>query len=141
MRAARRRVSTFDPEFIENGKKRRIKGYATDITTDLALRFLDTVRDEPFLLVYQHKAPHRPFTPRRATPICSTTSNSRIRATFDDDYATRKLAKEAQDMRLDISLAPDYKDEMPKNLSAGRAQAVDLPAIREGPLSRDVRRG
>ena len=36
--------------------------------------------------------------------------------TFDDDYASRRLAKEAEDMRFDISLAPDYKD-LPKDLS------------------------
>jgi arylsulfatase A-like enzyme len=107
----------FDPEFIENGRKRQIKGYATDITTDLALRWLDTVHDEPFLLVYQHKAPHRPFTPAPRHAHLFDDIELPYPATFDDDYATRKLAKEAQDMKLDISLAPDYKNELPPNLS------------------------
>ena len=38
--------------------------YATDITTDLALDFLRrNDADRPFCLVYQFKAPHRPFSP------------------------------------------------------------------------------
>ena len=37
---------------------------ARDVTTDLALNFLKSAGTEkPWLLVYQHKAPHRPFKP------------------------------------------------------------------------------
>src|SRR6185436_16086709 len=54
----------FDPEFIENGTRKKYKGYCTDITTEMALDFLKKVDDsQPFCLVYQHKAPHRPFKP------------------------------------------------------------------------------
>ena len=54
----------FDPVFIENGREVQQQGYATDITTDLALRFLESSdASRPFCLVYQFKAPHRPFTP------------------------------------------------------------------------------
>jgi arylsulfatase A-like enzyme len=108
----------FDPDFIENGQRRQIKGYATDITTDLALRFLDTVKQEqPFLLIYQHKAPHRPFTPAPRHAHMFDDIELPYPTTFDDDYATRRLAKEARDMQLNISLAPDYKDELPKDLT------------------------
>jgi len=108
----------FDPEFIENGKKRQLKGYCTDITTDLALQFLDRVdKQQPFLMIYQHKAPHRPFTPAPRHAHLFDDRDLPHPATFDDDYATRRLAKEAQDMRFDISLAPDYKKELPPNLT------------------------
>ena len=41
----------FDPVFIENGIEVKIQGYATDITTDLALNFLEsTDRSQPFCL-------------------------------------------------------------------------------------------
>ena len=39
-------------------------------------------------------------------------------ATFDDDYATRKIAAAAEDMRFDLSLEPDYAKEIPKGLNA-----------------------
>ncbi len=35
---------------------------------------------------------------------------------LNDDYATRKVAREAEDMRFDVSLEGDYKD-LPKGLS------------------------
>jgi arylsulfatase A-like enzyme len=41
------------------------QGYTTDIITDVALDWLKTKRDKskPFLLMYQHKAPHRNWQP------------------------------------------------------------------------------
>jgi arylsulfatase A-like enzyme len=105
----------FDPEFIEMGKRRKIPGYATDITTDLALDFLRKNDARPFCLVYQHKAPHRPFkpAPRHARMFDDVELPHPV--TYDDDYATRRLAKEAVDMRFDVSLAGDYPD-LPKGL-------------------------
>jgi arylsulfatase A-like enzyme len=94
---------------------RKRKGYATDLTTDLALGWLETIRSEPFLLVYQHKAPHRPFTPAPRHARLFESLELPYPETFDDDYATRRVAKEAQDMRFDLSLAGDYKD-LPKGL-------------------------
>jgi arylsulfatase A-like enzyme len=106
----------FDPEFIENGTRKRLSGYATDLTTDLALQFLRNTGSQPFCLIYQHKAPHRPFQPAPRHARMFADVELPYPATFNDDYATRRLAKEAQDMRFDISLAGDYKD-LPKGLS------------------------
>ena len=107
----------FDPDFIENGERRKMKGYATDITTDLALQFLaNTQESQPFLLVYQHKAPHRPFLPAPRHARMFDGVDIPYPDTFDDDYSTRKIAREAEDMQFEISLAGDYKD-LPKQLS------------------------
>ncbi len=101
----------FDPEFIDNGQRRQIEGYATDITGDLALEFLHGVgQDEPFCLVYQFKAPHRPFQPAPRHATAFEQIEPTRPATYDDDYATRDIAGLAQDMRFDVSLAPDYED-------------------------------
>lgn len=108
----------FDPVFIENGQKKTFKGYATDITTDLALAWLQQQSAaQPWCLVFQHKSPHRPFlpAPRHAKLLANT--DVPHPETYDDDYATRKLAREAEDMKFDISLEPDYKD-MPKGMNA-----------------------
>jgi arylsulfatase A-like enzyme len=108
-----------DPEFIENGKRKKYKGYVTDLTTDFALEFLKTAvadKDKPFLMVYQHKAPHRPFTPAARHAHMFDDADLPYPKTYDDDYATRKVAKESQDMRFDLSIAGDYKD-LPPNLT------------------------
>jgi len=105
----------FDPDFIDNGSKRKIRGYATDVTTDLAMDFLRQPSAKPWCLVYQHKAPHRPFLPPPRYAKLFENVELPYPPTFDDDYSSRKVAREAEDMRFDVSIAGDYKD-LPKNL-------------------------
>jgi len=106
----------FDPDFIENGVRRKQRGYVTDLITDRALQWLEGAGDGPWLLVYQHKAPHRPFQPPERLKKLLADTDLPYPKTFDDDYATRRLAAESKDMRFDISLAGDYPD-LPKGLA------------------------
>lgn len=54
----------YNPDFYTATDTLRVVGYVTDIITDLALDWLDTIdRSKPFLLMYQHKAPHREWLP------------------------------------------------------------------------------
>ena len=55
----------YNPDFLTPEDTIRIEGYVTDIITDLAIDWLDQQRDpaKPFLLLYQHKAPHREWLP------------------------------------------------------------------------------
>ena len=56
-----------NPNFITTkGDTIQKMGYATDIITDLSLEWLEKKRDttKPFMLMYLHKAPHRPWWPR-----------------------------------------------------------------------------
>ncbi|MDA3905522.1 MAG: sulfatase [Bacteroidales bacterium] len=59
----------YNPEFIEKQDDTIdtliINGYATDIITEDALNFLEKAKDhkEPFMLMVQHKAPHRNWMP------------------------------------------------------------------------------
>ncbi len=56
--------SYYNPVFIREDGRRRIEGYCTTITTDLALDWLkQRDEDKPFLLMCQHKAPHRTWAP------------------------------------------------------------------------------
>jgi len=108
----------FDPDFIENGVQTKSEGYVTDVITYKTLEFLErTDPGQPFCLVYQHKAPHRPFKPAPRHTNLFNTIEFPYPATFNDDYATRRVAKLAQDMKLEISLARDYED-LPKSLTA-----------------------
>ena len=107
----------FDPVYIRNGRRVQKKGYATDITTDLALEYLESVdKNRPFCLVYQFKAPHRPFTPAPRHRALFEALEIPEPATYDDDYRSRRVAAEAADMQFDLSLAGDYED-LPEGLS------------------------
>ncbi|HSI69082.1 MAG TPA: sulfatase [Gillisia sp.] len=55
----------YNPDFIKGKDTTRIEGYATDIVTEMGLQWLKDHKDEeePFLLMVQHKAPHRNWMP------------------------------------------------------------------------------
>ena len=51
----------YNPAFLTPEGRTQIEGYCTEIVTDLALEWLREGRDKdrPFMLMCQHKAPHR----------------------------------------------------------------------------------
>ena len=55
----------YNPILIRDGKRRTVQGHCTDIVTDLAIDWLKKNRsgDQPFMLMCQHKAPHRCWMP------------------------------------------------------------------------------
>lgn len=55
----------YNPDFIKGEDTTRIAGYATDIVTEMGLEWLkqNAGGEEPFLLMAQHKAPHRNWMP------------------------------------------------------------------------------
>ena len=58
--------SYYNPDFIQmDGSRQRYEGYCTDIITENSLRWLSEERDpdKPFILMCQHKAPHRNWSP------------------------------------------------------------------------------
>ncbi len=77
----------------ENGKvvTREHTGYTTEIITEKTLDWLknDREEDKPFMLMYQHKAPHRNWepAPKYLTWLDDVTIPEP--ETLYDDYATR----------------------------------------------------
>ncbi|MEY4567678.1 MAG: hypothetical protein RLY14_2648 [Planctomycetota bacterium] len=57
----------FDTEFNFNGKERKVvEGYYTTTVTDMAVQWIDDrERDQPWLLMLGHKAPHSFYTPEK----------------------------------------------------------------------------
>lgn len=55
----------YNPDFMTETDTARIEGYATDIITEMGLDWLKKNKDskKPFLLMVQHKAPHRNWMP------------------------------------------------------------------------------
>ena len=68
----------YDPDFWEDGKHIVEKGYATDIITDKAIKFLEgRDKNKPFCMMYHQKAPHRNWMPAPRHLAYSTTPHSR----------------------------------------------------------------
>ncbi len=57
--------SYYNPVFLQmDGKRKNYNGYCTDIITDKSLEWIkNRDQDKPFLLMCQHKAPHRNWSP------------------------------------------------------------------------------
>ena len=55
----------YNPDLLTAEGKVTIEGYCTDVVTDLAVEWLKEKRDDskPFMLMVQHKAPHRNWMP------------------------------------------------------------------------------
>lgn len=102
----------YSPVFIENGVKKTIPGYITQVTTDIALNWLDKKRDKekPFLLLYHQKAPHRTWMPEEKYLGLFDTVQIDPPANFYDDYNGRTAAA-AQEMSIlkDIDVVYDLK--------------------------------
>ena len=56
----------YNPWFIQmDGTEKQYEGYCTDLITDFSIDWLEKYRDKskPFMLISQHKSPHRPWSP------------------------------------------------------------------------------
>ncbi len=104
----------FDPVFLDPEGRKVIKGYATDVITDLSIEFLkNRPKDKPFFLMCHHKAPHRPWEPDARHKAMFAGKHIPEPATLRDDYRGRTDAireceqKVFTDMtRRDLKLQP-----------------------------------
>jgi len=103
----------YNPDFITPAGRVREEGYCTDIITDKALAWLESGRDpsKPFVLMCQHKAPHRNWAPAlRHLDLFSGIDLPEPETLFDD-YENRSLAlkKQAMSIARDFSWEHDMK--------------------------------
>jgi arylsulfatase A-like enzyme len=108
-----------NPEMIEMGRKKVYRGYATDIITDLSLKWLEARdKDRPFCLLCHHKAPHRPWVPDERHAHLYENIEIPEPETFDDDYSDRARAAAEAKMRIESDLNPrDLKEPVPPDLT------------------------
>ncbi len=93
----------YNPDFIQmDGTRKRFEGYCTDLITDKALQWLDTGRDpnRPFLLMCQHKAPHRNWAPPPRYFSLYKNQDVPEPPTLSDDYAGRSELLKQNEMTL-----------------------------------------
>ncbi len=110
----------YNPKLIRNGQPVQHEGYTTKLITDLALKWLaERDQSQPFLLMYQHKAPHRPWDP--PLELLHEYEDVQIPEPpgLFEDYATRGEAVQTQDMTIAETMnARDLKLTAPDNLTA-----------------------
>lgn len=108
----------WDPVFNENGVDVKEKGYSTNLSTNFALDWLDRKRNikNPFLMVLQYKAPHRPWEPDTKYEKLWDDIEMPYPETFNDDYKGRELTAGDTEMTMDYFSRRDMKLETPKNL-------------------------
>jgi arylsulfatase A-like enzyme len=116
----------YNPPMIENGTRVQRTGYTTDIITDLALDWLKNKRqeDKPFMLMYQHKAPHREWAPGPGHLTLYDDVAIPEPDTLFDDYSGRGTAAKTQDMSIAKTMNDrDLKFVAPRNLTPQQLEA------------------
>lgn len=118
----------YNPQIISPTGTRTVTGYTTDIITDLTLDWLETQRDpdKPFLLMYQHKAPHREWAPGPDHLTMYSDVEIPEPPTLFDDYVGRGTPARTQQMTIARDLNPfDLKFWAPFNLNAEQRAVWD----------------
>jgi len=83
----------YQPVMIEGGKKVQHAGYVTDAITESTLNWLkQRDKSRPFLLMMQHKAPHRPWDPDVQSLTQQPDHEYPLPETLFDDYRNRPFA-------------------------------------------------
>jgi arylsulfatase A-like enzyme len=102
-------------------------GYVTDVVTDLSLEWLGRRdKNRPFLLMCQHKAPHREWSPALRHLGHDKDRQYPEPDTLFDDYAGRGLAERTQDMTIAKTFtALDVKLIDPPGLTPDQKKAWD----------------
>lgn len=118
----------YNPPMIRDGEKVKHKGYATDLITDLSLEWLrKRDKSKPFLLMTQHKAPHREWAPALRH---LGWDNDRVypepETLFDSYDGNRGLAWRDQEMMLEKNFTDsDAKLVAPPSLTLDQRKQWD----------------
>tara|TARA_R110000850_G_scaffold23366_3_gene69117 strand:- start:1165 stop:2823 length:1659 start_codon:yes stop_codon:yes gene_type:complete len=98
--------SYYNPDFMTAEGKHRETGYCTEIITEKAKTWLSEQRDQekPFILMVQHKAPHRAWDPApRYLTLFDDVEIPEPDSLFDD-YSNRGSAARDQDMNIENTM-------------------------------------
>ncbi len=117
----------YNPPMIRNGEKTKHEGYTTDLITDITLDWLKNRDDsKPFLVMCQHKAPHREWEPALRHLGHNGDRDYAEPDTLFDDYSGRGLAERDQDMTIAKTMTPrDVKLVTPAQLTPDQREAWD----------------
>ena len=122
-----------NPDFITPKGDTTIIGYVTDIITDLTLNWLDLKRDpeKPFMLMYLHKAPHRPWWPRADKFKEFSKRHFPEPTTLFDDYKGRGSAAKEAEMNLLSHMKYGHDTKIrPETLAEMGSVLPEIPAMK-----------
>lgn len=118
----------YNPDFIEMGEKKKIEGYTTTITTDIAIDWLGKrEKEKPFCLLLHHKAPHRTWQPDTVHLASFLKNNYPVPENFFDRYENRQAAQE-QHLSIrstDMDIQYDLKMQDPEGRIKSRFGWMD----------------
>jgi arylsulfatase A-like enzyme len=109
----------YNPAMIKNGQRVQLQGYTTDLITDVSLEWLgQRDKSKPFVLMCQHKAPHREWEPALRHLGHDNDRKYPEPETLFDDYSGRGKAEREQDMTIAKTMTQrDTKLVTPGNLT------------------------
>ncbi|MFO7823229.1 MAG: sulfatase [Cyclobacterium sp.] len=113
----------YNPDFISASDTGAVEGYVSDLITDKSLAWLEDNKDKekPFLLMLQHKAPHREWEKGPDHLELYEDVEFPEPANLFDDYSSRGTAAKEQDMtiRETMQLDSDLKLWTEENKNKG----------------------
>jgi len=117
----------YNPPMISGGQQVKRAGYTTDVISDLSIDWLkQRDRSKPFMLMSQHKAPHREWAPPLRYLGWDKNRVYPEPPTLFDDYAGRSKAISDHDMGIDRTFTPlDAKLVPPPNLTEDQRKEWD----------------
>jgi arylsulfatase A-like enzyme len=139
----------YNPPMIKNGERVKHDGYTTDIITDISLDWLkNRDKSKPFLLMCQHKAPHREWSPALRHLGHDKDRKYPEPDTLFDDYAGRGKAEHEQDMTIAKTFTPlDAKLTYPPGMNDDQKKEWDkyyqprnTTFMEENPKGKDLTR-
>ncbi|QMU30431.1 sulfatase family protein [Adhaeribacter radiodurans] len=103
----------YNPDFLMmDGSQKRIEGYVSDVTADVAENWLEKRNPEkPFCLVVGHKATHRTWLPAPEDMGRFDNVTFPVPANFYDTYENREAAR-VQDMSVEKTMLMGYDLKM-----------------------------
>ncbi len=131
-----------NPDFITKKGDTTIIGYVTNIITDMAINWLDKKRDKekPFMMMYLHKAPHRPWWPSPEKFKEFTRKTFPEPSTLFDDYKNRGTAASAAEMNLLRHMMYSHDSKIRPEILAGMGKVEpEVPEFKNsftGPYGR-----
>jgi len=117
----------YNPPMIRDGERVTHTGYTTDLISDFTVEWLQARdKSKPFLLMSQHKAPHREWVPALRHLGWNNDQHFPEPETLFDDYSGRGRAEKEQDMTLEKTFnARDSKESAPPYLNEEQRKAWD----------------
>lgn len=128
----------YNPDLITENGRIKVQGHCTNVVTDIGLDWLENGRDKdkPFMLMLQHKAPHRTWMPAPEELSLYRDHDIPEPSTLFDDYEGRGPAAADQEMEIDRHMFFAYDLYCPLDKNEALYQAYERKIGRLTPAQR-----